>query len=48
MIILKIVKAICPVFDVKNSNSVSSVSGKLTILGLFFVENKDLTKAEIG
>ena len=41
MITLKIEKTICPVCDVKNSNSVSSVSGKLTTLGLFFVENKD-------
>ena len=40
MITLKTGKAICPVCDVKNSNSVSSVSGKLTTLGLFFVENK--------
>ena len=48
MISLKIGKAICPVCPVKNSNSVSSVSGKLTTLGLFLVENKDWMKAEIG
>ena len=49
MITLKIGKAICPVCDVKNSKqSVLSVSGKLTTLWLFFVENKDLTKAKIG
>ena len=40
MITLKTGKAICPVCDVKNSNSISSVSDKLTTLGLFFVENK--------
>ena len=34
-------KAICPTCDVKNANSVSSVSDKLTTLGLFFDENKD-------
>ena len=32
----------------KLKQSVLSVSGKLTTLGLFFVENKDWTKAEIG
>ena len=32
----------------KLKSSVSSVGGKLTTLGLFFVENKDWTKAEIG
>ena len=49
MITLKIGKAICPVCDVKNSKqSVLSLSGKLTTLGLFFVENKDWAKAEIG
>ena len=48
MITLKIGKAIYPVCDVKNSNSVSSVSGKLTTLGHFFVESKDWTKVEIG
>ena len=47
MITLKIGKAICPVCDVKNSNSVSSVSGKLTTLGLFFAANKDLTSSSI-
>ena len=41
MITLKLGKAISPVCDVKNTNSVSSVSGKLTTLVLFFVENKD-------
>ena len=40
MITLKIVKAIWPVCDVKNSNR-ASVSAKLTTLGLYFVENKD-------
>ena len=41
-ITLKIGKAICPVCDViKFKQSVSSVSRKMTILGLFFVENKD-------
>ena len=39
MITLKIGKAICPV-----SNSVSPVSGKLTTLGLFFVEKKRLNE----
>ena len=54
MITLKTGKAIYPVCDVKNSNlpltdeMLSSVSGKWTTLGLFFVENKDWTKAEIG
>ena len=48
MITLKIGKAICPVCDVKSSNSVLSVSGKFTTLGLFFVENKYWTEAEIG
>ena len=48
MITLKFGKAIYPVCDVKNSNSVSSVSGKLTTLGHFFVESKDWTKVEIG
>ena len=47
MITLKIGKAICPVCDVKNSNR-ASVSGKLTTLGFFLVEDKDWTKAEIG
>ena len=47
MISLKIGRAICPVCDIKNS-SVLWVSGKLTTLGLFFVENKDWIKAEIG
>ena len=47
MISLKIGKAIGPVCPVKNSNSVSSVSGKLTPLGLLFVENKDWTKPEL-
>ena len=47
MITLKIGKAICLACDVKNPNSVSSVSGKLTALGLFFHE-KDWTKSEIG
>ena len=32
----------------KLEQSVLSVSGKLKTLGLFFVENKDWTKAEIG
>ena len=32
----------------KLKQSVSSVRGKLTTLGLFFVENKDWVKAEIG
>ena len=41
MLTLKIIKAISPVCDVKNPNSVLSVSDKLTTLGLFFVENKD-------
>ena len=36
MITLKVIKAILPVYDVKNSGS-----GKLPTLGLFFVENKD-------
>ena len=36
MIALKIGKAICP------------ACGKVTTLGLFSVENKDWTKAEIG
>ena len=35
MIMLKITKANSPVCDVKN------LSGNLTTLGLFFVENKD-------
>ena len=48
MIMLKIIKAISPVCDVKNSNSVSSVTGKLTTLRLFFVENKDQAKTKIG
>ena len=49
MITLKIGKAICPVCDLKKlKQSVSWVSGKLTILGLFFVEDKDWTRAEIG
>ena len=48
MITLKIGKDICPVCDVKNSNRVASVSAKLTTLGLFFVENKNSAKAEIG
>ena len=48
MITLKIGKAVCPVCDVKNSNSVSLGSGKLTTLGLLFVENKDWANAEIG
>ena len=48
MITLKVIKVISPVCDVKNSNSVLSVSGKLTTLGLFFVENKDQTKTKIG
>ena len=47
MITLKIGKAIYPVCDVKNSNSVLSVSGKSTTLGLLFVETKDWMKAEI-
>ena len=47
MITLKTGKAISPVCDVKNSKSVSSVSGKLATLGLLFVENKDWTKVEI-
>ena len=47
MITLKIGRAISPVCDIKNSNSISSVSGKMATLGLFFVENKDWTKAEI-
>ena len=47
MITLKIGKTIFPVCDVKNSNR-ASVSGKLTTLGLFFVEDKDWMKAEIG
>ena len=46
MIALKIGEAICPVCDVKNTKR--ALSGKLTTLGLFFVENKDWTKAEIG
>ena len=45
MITLKTEKAICPVRD---KQSVSPVSGKLTNLRLFLVENKDWTKAEIG
>ena len=32
----------------KLKQSISSVSGKLTNLGLFFVENKDWRKVEIG
>ena len=48
MIALKIGKTICPVCDVKNSNSVSLVSGKSTTLGHFFVENKEWTETEIG
>ena len=32
----------------KTQKGVTSVSGKLTTLGLLFVENKDWTKAEIG
>ena len=45
MITLKIIKANSPVCDIENSNSVSSVSGKLTTLGLFFV-GKLLNKNE--
>ena len=42
MITLKIIKAISPVCDVKNSNGAFfSASGKLATLGLFFIENKD-------
>ena len=41
MIMLKIIKSILPVCDVRNSNSILSESGKLTTLRLFFVENKD-------
>ena len=40
MITLKIRKAICPVCDVKNSNSVLSVSGKLITLGSFQLKIK--------
>ena len=40
MITLKIRKAICPACDSK-SQTERFVSGKLTALGLFFVENKD-------
>ena len=47
MITLKIGKSICPGCDVKNSNMVLLLSGKLTTLGLFFVEDKDWEKAEI-
>ena len=48
MITLKNGNAISPACDAKNSNSISSISGKLTTLGLIFVESKDWTKAEIG
>ena len=49
MITLKVGKAIYPVCDIKKlKQSVSLVSGKLTNLGLFFVEDKDWTKVEIG
>ena len=41
MITLKVVKDILPVCDVKKSNGFLSVTGKMTTLGLFFVENKD-------
>ena len=40
MISLKIGKAICPVCNVNNSNSFSSVSSKLTTLGLFLLKIK--------
>ena len=46
MITLKIGKAICPVCQ-KLKQSVSLLSDKLKTLALFFVENKDWTKAEI-
>ena len=48
MIGLKNENAISPVCDDKKPNSVLSVSGKLTTLGIFFVESKDRTKAKIG
>ena len=35
-------------FVTSKTQSVSSVSDKLTTLGFFFVQNKDWTKAEIG
>ena len=42
MTTLKIQKAISSVCDVKKvKQSISSVSGKLTTLALFFVENED-------
>ena len=45
LITLKIGKTISPVSDVKNSNRVSSVRGKLITLGLFFVENERLNES---
>ena len=47
MITLKIGKAICPACE-KLRQSVSLLRGKLATLGLFFVENENWTKAEIG
>ena len=48
MITLKTAKVISPVCDVKNSNGAfSSVGGKLTTLGLFFIENNDWMKMMI-
>ena len=48
MIALKNENTVPPVCDDKKPNSVSSISGKLATLGIFFVEIKDWTKAKIG